>query len=158
MNSGLEIVDRSISSRIADAFLFFAPACLMMYLIVFRFKHESGRAWSMLFHWCLIAVAFTLVSMMLYNLLHSVRYFVTVGGVERTDRKAAFFKSIETIPRDAIDDIAIETGKNSFTGTARYLLVLRLKNKRTDTIITSSSQAQIQKLQQIMKDLLKPGT
>jgi hypothetical protein len=137
--------------------LFFVPTCVLLYLVAFQFKHQVGKLPSVVFHWCLIAAALALVAAVLYNLLHSVRFLVTAGSLVRTERRVVLFKSVETIHADTIAGIALETGKNSFTGTPRYLLVLRLKDKRTETITTSQSEARIRELQTAMTDLLKAG-
>lgn len=157
MTSKLEIMDRSMSSRLADTLLFFVPTCVVFYVIAFQFKHQAGNLPSVIFHWSLIAAALALVVGALYSLLHSVRYQVTAGSLVRIERRFVLFKSVETISSDAVADIGLEIGKNSFTGSPRYMLVLRLKDKRTETITPSGSEARIRELQTAMKDLLKAG-
>lgn len=144
-----------MASRLADAFLFFVPTCVLFYLVAFQFKHQAGKLPSAVFHWCFIAFALALVAVALYNLLHSVRYQITAGNVVRIERRIVWFKSVVTIPSAAITEIALETRKNSFTGTPRYLLVLRLKDKRAETVTSSQDEVRIRELQTTVVELLK---
>jgi len=154
MVSGLEIMDRSLSSRFFDAVLFFFPTCLLFYLVAFQFKHQAGNLSSVVFHWCLILAISALAAVVLYNLLHSVCYQIAAGSVLRTEHRFVLIKSVETIPGEAVGEVMVETAKNSFTGSPRYLLVLRLKTNRAETITTLQSEQRARELQASITALL----
>jgi hypothetical protein len=155
MKFGMQIVDRSISSRIVDGLLFFVPTCSLFYFVSFRLKPLPGNLTSLAFHWVFIIGAFALCSAVFYNLLHAVEYEILAGKILKTERKLFFFKSVECISDSDIAAIVLETGKNSFIGTPKYLLVLRFKSGNAETITSSNSEEKIRALEASISGALK---
>jgi hypothetical protein len=146
MTPEVRIADRSLSSRLGDA-VFVLPACLFFYAVTFLIKYSPEHTPSVLLRWFLALGTAAVVLSIVYSVLHSINYRITNAGVLRTERRIIFLKREKVIRADAITEIAIKVGKNTWTGSSYYMLLLRLKSGRSETMTSSDNEAQIRNLQ-----------